>query len=143
MDPFKNMQDWKKNMDNFFGEQFWSEFEGILKPPIPQINMYQSDHEITILCNIPGTNEIKNIDLFVDYASLEIQGVISLPAHGNLVQEEISQGAFDRSIELPFPVRGDKVEATYKNGLLTIQLHRLITKESNKNRVAVRVMDED
>ncbi|SEU05653.1 HSP20 family protein [Salinibacillus kushneri] len=143
MDPFKNMQDWKKNMDNFFGEQFWSEFEGIMKPPIPQINIYQSDHELTILCNIPGMKEVKNIDLFVDYASLEIQGVISLPSQGNLVQEEILQGAFDRKIELPFPVRGDKVDATYKNGLLNIQLYRLITKESNKNRVSVRVMDKD
>ncbi|MRG87396.1 Hsp20/alpha crystallin family protein [Salinibacillus xinjiangensis] len=142
MDPFKNMQDWKKNMDHFFGEQFWSEFEGILKPPIPQINMYQSDNEITVVCNVPGMKQVKSVDIFVDYATLEIQGVISLPVQGHLVQEEILQGAFDRKIDLPFPVRSDKIDAIYQNGLLTIQLYRLITKESNKHRVSVRVMDE-
>ncbi|TCT18930.1 HSP20 family protein [Melghiribacillus thermohalophilus] len=141
MDPFKNMQEWKKNMDRFFGEEFWNEFEGILKPPIPQVNMYQSDNEIICICNIPGIDDGKKIDVLIDYASIQIRGEMNVhPDYGgHLIQEEILQGAFDRTLELPFPVRSDKYHADYQNGLLIIHLYRLITKESNKRKVPIKI----
>jgi HSP20 family protein len=142
MDPFKTMQEWKSNMDHFFGEKFWSEFEGIIKPPIPQVNIYKSDNEVLCVVNLPGMKKIDNVDVFVDYTTLELRGIISIdPGNKQLIQEEIIQGTFDRNIELPFPVRSDKISATYKGGLLYIQLYRLITKESNKNKVPIQMME--
>jgi HSP20 family protein len=142
MDPFKTMQEWKNNMDHFFGEKFWSEFEGIIKPPIPQVNIYKSDNEVLCVVNLPGMKKIDNVDVFVDYTTLELRGIISIdPGNKQLIQEEIIQGTFDRKIELPFPVRSDKISATYKGGLLYIQLYRLITKESNKNKVPIQMME--
>jgi HSP20 family protein len=142
MDPFKTMQEWKNNMDHFFGEKFWSEFEGIIKPPIPQVNIYKSDNEVLCVVNLPGMKKIDNVDVFVDYTTLELRGIISIdPGNKQLIQEEIIQGTFDRNIELPFPVRSDKISATYKGGLLYIQLYRLITKESNKNKVPIQMME--
>jgi len=143
MDPFQNMQDWRKNMDRFFGENFWGEFEGIIKPPIPHINLYKSDNEILCYVSIPGLEDIDKVDVYVDYAILEIKGVISLqPQHHQLVQEEILQGSFERKIDLPYPVRGDKIHASYQNGLLIIQLHRLIHQETSKNRIKIRSIED-
>nr|WP_156291025.1 Hsp20/alpha crystallin family protein [Oceanobacillus salinisoli] len=144
MDPFKQMTDWKKNMDHFFGENFWNEFEGIMKPNIPQINMYQTDNEILCIVNMPGLKNLNQIDIYVNYTTLELRGNINLEhAHGTVIKEEILQGVFDRKIDLPFPVRADKMDATYKNGLVFIQLHRLISETSNLNKVDIKLLEDE
>ncbi|TRM11558.1 Hsp20/alpha crystallin family protein [Lentibacillus cibarius] len=144
MDPFKQMADWRKNMDHFFGEPFWNEFENIVKPTIPQITIYQFDHELTCIASIPGLTDLNKIDIFVDYATLELKGAIDLPnTGGTVVKDEILQGVFEREVTLPFPVRKDKVHATYQNGLLIIQLHRLISDESSRSKVNIQLQDGD
>jgi HSP20 family protein len=144
MDPFQQMSDWKRNMDHFFGEQFWDQFEGILKPTIPQINIYQTDNEILCIANIPGLSDLDKVDIYVDYATLELRGTIDIGhSGGTVVKEEILQGVFERSITLPFPVRSDRIKATYNNGLLYIQLHRLISESSRKNRVQVELLKDE
>ncbi|MFD2045182.1 Hsp20/alpha crystallin family protein [Ornithinibacillus salinisoli] len=144
MDPFQQMNDWKNNMDQFFGEKFWDQFEGIIKPNIPQVNVYQTEHELLCIVNVPGLVKLEKIDIYVDYTTLELRGVIDI-AHGGgtVVKEEILQGAFERSIALPFPVRSDKIKATYKHGLVYIQLHRLISDSSRKNRINVRLLEDE
>lgn len=141
MDPFQQMSDWKRNMDHFFGEQFWDQFEGILKPTIPQINLYQTDNEILCIASIPGLRNLEKIDIYVDYTTLELRGAIDIGLQsGTIVKEEILQGVFERTISLPFPVRSDKIKATYNNGLLIIQLHRYISESSRKNRVKIETL---
>lgn len=143
MDPFQQMTDWKRNMDHFFGEQFWDQFEGILKPTIPQINLYQTDNEILCIASIPGLRNLDKIDIYVDYATLELRGTIDIGLQGGtVVKEEILQGVFERTVSLPFPVRSDKIKATYNNGLLFIQLHRLISDSSRKNRVKIETIED-
>lgn len=143
MDPFQNMNNWRQNMDRFFGEDFWGEFEGILKPTIPQINMYKSDNELLLLVNVPGLENLDDLDIFVDYSILEIKGIISLQtAQKQCIQEEILQGTFERKVELPYPVRGDRMQATYRNGIVVIQLHRMIQEEGKRNKIKIKPLDE-
>jgi HSP20 family protein len=143
MDPFQQMTDWKKNMDNFFGEQFWDQFDGILKPTIPQINLYQTDNEILCIASIPGLTDLEKIDIYVDYATLELRGTIDIGHQGgSAVKEEIVQGVFERTVSLPFPVRSDRIKATYNNGLLYIQLHRFISSSGRKSRVSVELLED-
>lgn len=144
MDPFQQMSDWKRNIDHFFGEQFWNQFEGILKPTIPQINIYQTDNEILCIASIPGLTDLDKVDIYVDHTTLDLRGTIDIGfSAGTVVKEEILQGVFDRKLSLPFPVRSDKIKATYHNGLLYIQLHRLISDSSKKNRVKVELLEEN
>lgn len=144
MDPFKHLTDWTKNMDHFFGENFWDEFEGLLKPTLPQINMYQTDNEILCIVNMPGLSSLNQIGIYVNYATLELRGHIDLDfKHGTPLHEEILQGVFDRKINLPFPVRSDKITATYKNGLVFIQLHRLISDVNQRNKVEIKLLEDE
>ncbi|QST00361.1 Hsp20/alpha crystallin family protein [Pontibacillus sp. ALD_SL1] len=143
MDPFQNMNNWRQNMDRFFGEDFWGEFEGILKPTIPQINIYKSDNELLLLVNVPGLENLDDLDIFVDYSILEIRGIISLQSsQKQCIQEEILQGTFERKVELPYPVRGDRMQATYRNGIVVIQLHRMIQEEGKRNKIKIKSLDE-
>lgn len=38
-------------MVHLFDDQFWNEFENVIKPTIPRINIYQYDHEL--ICIVP------------------------------------------------------------------------------------------
>lgn len=144
MDPFKQMTDWTKNMDQFFGENFWNDFENLIKPTIPQINMYQTDNEVLCIVNIPGLTSINQIDIFVNYTTLELRGHIDLDFKlGTVYKEEIQQGVFDRKITLPFPVRSDKITANYKSGLVFIQLHRFISEVSDRNKVDIKFLEDE
>ncbi|WP_186579027.1 Hsp20/alpha crystallin family protein [Aquibacillus kalidii] len=143
MDPFRNMGEWKQNMDHFFGESFWGEFEDVLKPPVPQVNLYQFDNELLCYVNLPGVKDLEKVDVFVDYATLELRGVIDIQHHGGqVIKDEIIQGSFERKLELPYPVRKDKITATYQQGLLVLQLHRLVTESQSKNKLTIQNLEE-
>ncbi|RPF50690.1 Hsp20/alpha crystallin family protein [Aquisalibacillus elongatus] len=134
MDSFKHMHEWRQNIDRFFGESFWNEFDSILKPNIPQINIYRKDYEILCVINIPGIQQIKQIRCEIDGYHLRLQGEIELPAKGyELIQEEIIQGSFNRAIELPYRCREDKVHARYEHGLVFVKLYKDVH-DSNKSK---------
>lgn len=130
-------------MDHFFGDSFWNEFEGVLKPPLPQINLYKKDKEVVCIASLPGVSNLKNIDIFVHHATLEIRGSIDMKeAEGQVVREEILHGSFERKIDLPYPVRREKVDASYQRGLLVIRLHRLMKNDDKKTRLEIVDMEE-
>ncbi|HLT56800.1 MAG TPA: Hsp20/alpha crystallin family protein [Bacillota bacterium] len=144
IDPFQQMNEWRKNLDQFFGENFWNDFESIIKPNIPQINMYKTENEILCYVNVPGMSDINQIEIYADHTTLELRGNIHLDyAQGSVVREEILQGNFDRKIQLPYPVRSDKIDATYQHGVLIIQLHRLISDKSSRNKVNIRMLEDE
>lgn len=144
MDPFKNWQEWHKNIDAFLGDGFLSSFENILQyNHFPLVNVYKSENEILVLANIPGLNNINNVDVYVDYQSLELKGDINLRYKGyNLVQDELFNGHFERSIDLPYPVKDDKIDAIYQNGLLIISLHRLIPDDMRRQKISIKKIEE-
>ena len=144
MDPFSNMGEWKKNMDSFFGESFWSEFDHVLKPPVPQINLYQFENDLICYVNLPGVKDLEKIDVYVDYASLHLKGMIDLANQGGQVlKEEILHGVFERKVDLPFPVRKDKISATYQHGLLVLQLPRMVSDGRKQNRLSIRNLEDE
>lgn len=144
MNPFEQMQGWKQNMDHFFGENFWNGFDDVLKPPLPQVNLYQGEKEIICYVNLPGIQQIKDIDVHVTQSTLVISGEIKLEHHhGQVIKEEIIHGAFDRTIELPFAVRKDKIDATYRHGLLVLRLHRQMQQNEERRHITITQLEEE
>ena len=157
--------DWKNNLDRVFGDDFWRGFEGMMnnssapskngndlfggfesmmKPAIPAVNMYQYDNELLCFVNIPGMNHPKNVEVLVDQTTLTLQGKIDINNRGgHQIKSEIPDGTFERSLSLPFAVRHDKIEATYKHGLLVIQLHRQISDASTRKAVRIRHLQDE
>lgn len=144
MDPLNhNWQDWKKNLNSLFGDQFLENFDGIFKQSqFPPINMYKNENECLILASIPGLDDVNSVDVFVDYQSIELKGNINLKYRGfQLIQNELFNGFFERQIDLPFPVKDDKIDASFHNGLLILHLHRLISQDGRKSKVSIRKLD--
>ncbi|SEO04206.1 HSP20 family protein [Amphibacillus marinus] len=136
------MQQWKKSFDHFFGDQFWHSFEHIMQPPIPQTNIYQMDKELTCYVNIPGLDSVDAIKVYIKGNRLFIIGDIPLgETEGQIIQQEIMHGAFERSIDLPYPVRADQIHASYRAGLLIIRLHQLIGEDEPSTAININQID--
>ncbi|MCH1624688.1 Hsp20/alpha crystallin family protein [Ferdinandcohnia quinoae] len=141
MDQFKNITEWKNQWDQFFGEEFWNNFEPYFDNSKSQLNIYQAENELLVVLSLPGLARVDDVDIYVQYQTLSVKGKINLNFKGyEIIQEGIIQGKIEREIQLPFAVREDRIDASYKRGLLIIHLHKLIPDETRKK---ITVKDED
>lgn len=132
-DQFKNMNEWRKQWNHFFGEDFWKGFEPFFDNAHSQLNLYQAENEVLVVLSLPGLARVEDVDIYVRHQTLEVRGKIQLQFEDfEVVQEGIFQGNFEREIQLPYTVREDRIEATYKRGLLIIHLHKQIPDHPKK-----------
>ena len=95
-------------------------------PGYPAINIWTNDDGQLITAEMPG---VKPEDLEIDVTgdALSISGERKrddVPDQVRYHRRERSFGAFSRTIQLPFMVDTDQVEASFQNGILQIKLPR-------------------
>jgi HSP20 family protein len=81
------------------------------------VNVYANNDKARVIVSLPGW-KAEWFDLSVEGDHLEVSG------KSKYENEQKSELNFKRKINLPFRVEDGKVEANYKNGLLTIDLER-------------------
>jgi len=92
----------------------------------PAVNVWESGPDFIVTAELPGINP-ENLSISMVNDSLTLGG---LREPETLNQGEVyhrherNYGRFSRTINLPFGVDAGKVEASYKNGILTITLPR-------------------
>ncbi len=95
----------------------------------------ESDKEYTITMEVPGVEE-ENVNLELANRTLTIRGdkkKETTEENKNFHCIERSYGSFQRVLSLPNDAEEDGIEATFKNGVLTITLPRnLLTKDVRK-----------
>jgi HSP20 family protein len=100
----------------------------------PAMNVWtKADDGQVITAEIPGMS-VDDLDIKVIGDSLTIHGSRPAPEEDENIKyhrQERGYGNFSRTIQLPFPVDIDKVEANYEKGVLKIWLPRA---ESDKPR---------
>lgn len=102
-----------------YEENFSNDAEGQLT-----IDVYQTENEIVIKSTIAGVKP-EDLDVSINNDMLTIKGerkndeVVSAE---NYYYQECYWGHFSRSVVLPVDVISDKIEASLKNGILTIKL---------------------
>lgn len=108
-------------------EEEWPEPEGELA-----IDMYQTENELVIQSAIAGVKpEEINIELEGDILLIEGERKRPNNEKGEYLIQECYWGRFSRKIILPMEVNPDKIEAKFKDGILTIKCKK-ITKEKRK-----------
>jgi len=101
----------------------------------PKLDISEGKKNITIKAEVPGI-EAKDFDISLDGRNLIIKGHKKEEQKENeetYYRVERSYGYFSRTIELPAEVDPDKVEASYKRGILKIKLRK--TKSSETKRI--------
>jgi len=136
-DPFAALHnEMNRVFDNFFRG---FETKPISGEWLPRVNITENDQGLCVTTELPGISE-KDIDVSLSNDSLTIRGEKKEEKEEkgkNYYRSERSFGAFQRDIQLPFGVEVDKVEAKFKNGVLTISLPK--SKEAQKETKKIEV----
>jgi HSP20 family protein len=92
----------------------------------PQLDVSETDQEIRIAAELPGVNE-KDIEVEVSDDVVTIRGEKKAEREEedrDYHLTERAEGSFARSLVLPFSVDPDQVQARFKDGVLTIIIHK-------------------
>jgi HSP20 family protein len=103
----------------------------------PNLDISEGRKDITVKAEIPGI-EAKDFDISIDGRLLTIKGEKKQEQREEeetYYRVERSYGYFNRTIQLPAEVIPDKVDATYKRGILKIKLRKSKEKESKRIKI--------
>lgn len=91
----------------------------------PPINLWVGENSLVVTAELPGLGP-GAVDLTVRENTLSLKGDREPQADDKFVwhRRERAYGTFSRTIQLPFRVDPEQVDARFAHGLLEIELHR-------------------
>ena len=104
----------------------------------PRVDVVETDAEITVSAELPGLDD-KDIEVSLSRGQLTISGEKRQEKEQrgrNYYRSERSFGSFRRSIPLPGEVLTDKVDAVFKNGVLTVTLPK--KRDKARKRITIK-----
>lgn len=124
-EPLRELVDMGSLFDRFFGRDL------MLERPIwgdrawsPAIDLYDQKDRLVVKAELPGI-EKKDVKVSVDGDILSIKGEVNQEQETkdkDYYYSERTYGSFYRTVALPVAVQKDKVKASYRDGILTIDL---------------------
>jgi HSP20 family protein len=104
----------------------------------PSVEASETDKEIRVTAEVPGMSE-KDIEVTLN------DGVLTLRGEKRSETEDKDRhfsehfyGRFERHIAVGFDVQEDKIDAAFKNGVLTVTMPKSEKAQSKVKRIAVR-----
>jgi HSP20 family protein len=124
-DPFHELESLQDEINRLFDPTRVSEPRGIFERAYsPAVDVAEESDSFEVLCDVPGI-EIKDIEISVSGNVLTLKGE-KKPGRskdgGSTYREEMREGRFQRTLQLPLAVDPDKVEAVLANGVLKVTL---------------------
>ncbi len=107
---------------------------------LPSIEVKEDGKEVTLSAELPGISR-DDIDVSVDKQMITISGEKKHSAEtkeDDYFMSERAYGKFSRSLTLPFAVDGDKIDAKYDNGVLTLKIPKPPEPEKQVKRVEIK-----
>lgn len=142
-DPFKELSEIQKEMNRLFSLSFAREAgkdTGLLEGAwTPAVDIYDSKDNILVKADLPGLKK-EDIEVTVHKDFLIIKGEKKQEKEikdKDFVRSERFTGSFQRAVRLPAEVQADKVQATYKNGVLELILPK--SEKSKPKQIKINV----
>ena len=126
--------------DDFFRMPALSGDEGMFAAATPRVDVKETDAEYEVSAELPGIDE-KDVELTLANNVLAIRGEKKTEREEkekSYYLSERSFGSFRRTIPLPAEVDEDKVEAHFKNGVLTVRLPKSAAAQARTRRIEVK-----
>ena len=111
---------------------------------VPAFDAWETDSAFVVQADLPGLNP-EQVDISFDKNTLTIRGTrpTTVPAPdkngGRVYFAERAHGTFARSLRFPQYVEGEKIEAKYDNGVLTITVPKAEAAKPRKIAIAAPV----
>ncbi|MBE9041798.1 Hsp20/alpha crystallin family protein [Oscillatoriales cyanobacterium LEGE 11467] len=134
--PWTDMEVIRRQMDRVFDDMTgWDGYSATSWQP--KVELFDSEDRLTLRAEIPGL-EPKDLDISASRNTIALRGERRYENEHQdrgYFRSEFHYGKFERTIELPANIENDRVEADYKNGILTLTLPK---EDADRNR-AVKV----
>jgi HSP20 family protein len=141
-EPFRDMVTLREAMNRLFEESLVRPWEG-LRAAAPAasltVDIYEKENELVVKAAVPGVGP-DDLDITVTGDVLNIKGELSEEAEvaeEHYHRREFRYGSFCRSVRLPVEVDVNKVDATFKDGILTMAFPK--PKEKRPKSITVKV----
>ena len=145
--PYREIEEMERRLGNIFGRSFLP-VVGRRVPTVemgwvPAIEVFEREDKFVVKAEIPGMKE-EDIDVSVVGDTLTIKG--ERKAESEVKEEdyyccERSFGSFSRSISVPSNVDADKIEASYDDGVLEVNLPKV--PEVKPKKISVSAKQEE
>ncbi|MRI57599.1 Hsp20/alpha crystallin family protein [Methylobacterium sp. DB1607] len=131
-----------REMNRLFDDVFSGIGTGAFSPALrglgwPSVEVVETEQGLRVSAELPGLDE-KDVELVIEDGILTLRGEKrSETSDKERGYTERSYGRFERSLALPFAVEEDKVEASFKNGVLSVTLPRSAKTPERGRRIAI------
>ena len=122
------------------GKSTWGSTANVLGTDWPRVDMDETDEEIRITAELPGVDR-GNIDVSVSDNRITIRGEKKEQEENKgrgYYTLERSYGSFQRSFSLPCEVELDNVDASFKDGVLTVKLPKSAAAQARIKKIPIR-----
>jgi len=126
-EPFRDLLATQDRFNRLFNETFARAFgndELTSRSWAPPVDIYETDNNIVLKAEMPGVDP-KDVEVRVEDNTLYLKGERKFEKEtkeDNYHRIERSYGSFAGSFALPGSIDSDKVEANFKDGLLTLTM---------------------
>jgi HSP20 family protein len=135
---FDDFRGWPFGRAAFDMEPFWRSEAGWSKAPA--VDIVEKDKAYEITAELPGLDE-RNIDVKLSDDVLTITGEKREEKEEKKTDYHVSErryGSFQRSFTVPSGVDTDKIEANFKNGILTISLPKSAQAQKSEKKIDIK-----
>jgi HSP20 family protein len=139
----------RKGREMGLPDDFWSDwpFEDFFRRPFrfgliprevyPKVDVYEKENKVHVKAELPGM-KTEDIDLEVEDDLLTIRGKKEEEREikkKDYYQLETNYGSFQRTVRLPAEVKTETAKASYKNGILEVELEKTESQKQRKIRI--------
>lgn len=141
------MMSLSRAMDSSF-DQNDADIFGLRTPPsqrvwLPALDSWESNDAFIVAMDIPGVHS-ENLDISFEQNTLTVKGMRSSPINtsekteSRVFMSERMSGSFSRALRLPEYVDGEKIEASYDSGVLTIRIPKMAAAVPRKISISAK-----
>ena len=140
-DPFADFDELQRQMERLFSPRGSSSIRAVQRGTFPAVNIGVTPDAVEIYAFAPGIDP-KAFDVSVDKGLLTIAGQRKGSLRDdrkeklNVYSRERAEGEFRRVVSLPDDADPDRVNATYRNGILHISIQK--REASRPRRIEVK-----
>ena len=139
LDPLRELEQLQRRMDRLFQNAFGLERSPWQGGVYPLVNISEDRDHLYVRAELPGV-KAESLEITVQDSSLILRGERKIPTEEKQVnyhRREREAGFFRRVVALPARIQADKVEATCKDGILSIKLAK--PEEVKPRKIQVKV----
>jgi HSP20 family protein len=139
LSPFRRANTLRDEIDNIFGQLFEGLPTQTVGGWVPAVDLYETKDNLTVKCELPGLKK-EDIGISLHEGILTISGERKHEEKrkdSEVYRTERYEGRFSRSLTLPSKVSANAINATYKDGVLTVVLPK--AEESKPKQIQVDV----